>query len=157
MRQTRTTRPLEYEFSAGGLVIQEGKILLIQAENLGGEIVWAFPKGHGRKGESAQQTALREVQEETGYLCRIVRELNPTMYFFRDRSRLIRKTVRWFLMEPLEQIGAHDNEVSQIAWVPLEEVESRLSYASDQELVRAAIAGHKELRRPDARSVESSQ
>jgi ADP-ribose pyrophosphatase YjhB (NUDIX family) len=138
MKQSRSIRPLEYEFSAGGLVIQGGKILLIQAENLGGEIVWAFPKGHGRKGESAQQTALREVQEETGYLCRIMRELNQTAYFFRDRARLIRKTVRWFLMEPLEQIGAHDDEVRQIAWVPLEEAAARLSYLSDQELLRAA-------------------
>jgi ADP-ribose pyrophosphatase YjhB (NUDIX family) len=145
MKQSRTTRPLEYEFSAGGLVIQEGNILLIQAESLAGEIVWAFPKGHGRRGESAQQTALREVQEETGYLCRIVRELKPTMYFFRDRARMIRKTVRWFWMEPLEQVGTHDNEVHQIAWVPLDEAPTRLSYISDQELLRAAIAGAKDF------------
>lgn len=61
-----------FEYSAGGLIVRKTKILMVQVRNLEGHIVWTFPKGHIEKGETEEQTALREVYEETGWKCKIL-------------------------------------------------------------------------------------
>ena len=67
-----------FEFSAGGLVLdEEGRVLLIRARDLRGQPVWTLPKGALASGETSAGAALREVREETGYRCELVRELAP--------------------------------------------------------------------------------
>src|SRR2546421_3013303 len=64
------------QFSAGGLVVDErGSVLLIRARDLRNQPVWTLPKGALNPGESAADAALREVREETGWECEVVREL----------------------------------------------------------------------------------
>jgi len=99
--------------------------------------VWTLPKGTLTSGETNEQAALREVQEETGYRCEVVRELEPVTYWFQRDGRRIRKTVRWFLMRPLEKVGDHDHEVDEVAWADREEALRRLRYDSDRRLVSA--------------------
>lgn len=87
--------------SAGGVVYCDGRILTI---NWRTKVSTEFPKGGIEKGESAQQAALREVEEETGYRTRIVAPLGAVSYEYDDRGRHCRKTVDYFLMElPLAQ------------------------------------------------------
>jgi 8-oxo-dGTP pyrophosphatase MutT (NUDIX family) len=128
-------RPL-LEFSAGGVVVDDrGHFLLIRARDLRNRPVWTLPKGTLMSGETSEQAALREVQEETGYHCRVVRELEAVTYWFQREGRRIKKTVSWFLMHPVEKVGDHDHEVDEVAWIDREEALRRLRYDSDRRLL----------------------
>lgn len=124
------------EFSAGGLVVDgAGRVLLIRARDLRGRPVWTLPKGTLAAGETAERAALREVREETGYDCEIVRPLEAVTYWFQRHGRRIKKTVRWYLMRPLAKAGEHDHEVDEVAWAAPPEAVHRLRYDSDRRLV----------------------
>jgi 8-oxo-dGTP pyrophosphatase MutT (NUDIX family) len=124
------------EFSAGGVVVDDrGQFLLIRARDLRNRPVWTLPKGTLAPGETSEQAALREVQEETGYLCRVVRELEVVTYWFQRDGQRIKKTVSWFLMHPLEKVGDHDHEVDEVAWAEREDALRRLRYDSDRRLL----------------------
>src|SRR5436190_1294420 len=81
---SRASRPHPLlQFSAGGLVVDErGSVLLIRARDLRNQPVWTLPKGALNPGESAADAALREVREETGWECEVVRELESVTYWF---------------------------------------------------------------------------
>jgi len=124
------------EFSAGGVVLDDRRrVLLIRARDLRNRSVWTLPKGAPAGGESSVDNAMREVREETGYRCEIVRELEPVTYWFQRNGRRIKKTVRWYLMRPLEKVGEHDHEVDEVVWVEQEEALARLRYESDRRLL----------------------
>ncbi len=126
----------QYQFSAGGLVLDEiGNVLLIRARDLRNRPVWTLPKGALASGESSEAAALREVREETGYRCAVIRELEPVTYWFQREGLRIRKTVRWFLMRPLEKEGEHDHEVDEVRWATREEADDLLRYDSDRRLL----------------------
>lgn len=130
-------RPI-LEFSAGGLVVDDqGQVLLIRARDLRNQPVWTLPKGTVIAGETSEQAALREVREETGYACEVVRELDEVTYWFQRTGQRIKKTVRWYLMRPLAKVGEHDHEVDETAWLAPAEASSRLRYDSDRRLVGA--------------------
>ncbi|PYO20878.1 MAG: hypothetical protein DMD88_10360 [Candidatus Rokuibacteriota bacterium] len=134
MAESRTQPVLQ--FSAGGLVVDErGWVLLIRARDLRYQPVWTLPKGTLDPGESSADAALREVREETGYRCEVVRELDAVTYWFQRDGRRIKKTVRWFLMRPIEKVGDHDQEVDEVAWLEPDEALRRLRYDSDRRLV----------------------
>lgn len=126
------------QYSAGGLVVDEhGRILLIRARDLRDRPVWTLPKGTIAPGESSADAALREVSEETGWRCEIVRELEDVTYWFQREGQRVRKSVRWFRMRPLEKVGEHDHEVDEVAWADRTEALDRLRYESDRRLVEA--------------------
>ncbi|MGH7356882.1 MAG: NUDIX hydrolase [Candidatus Rokuibacteriota bacterium] len=136
-----SARPL-LEFSAGGLVLDErGSVLLIRARDLRDRPVWTLPKGALNPGETSVDAALREVREETGYQCEVVRELEAVTYWFQRSGQRIRKTVRWFLMRPLEKVGDHDHEVDEVVWAEPEEARGRLRYDSDRRLLTLTRTG----------------
>jgi 8-oxo-dGTP pyrophosphatase MutT (NUDIX family) len=93
---------------------------------------WSYPKGKLDAGESEEEAALREVEEETGLRCRLGPELGTTEY--RD-SRNRRKTVRYWQMTVVGGALAPANEVDDARWVPLEEVPRLLSYDRDRGLL----------------------
>ena len=98
---------------------------------------WSLPKGKLDPGESWEDAALREVEEEVGLRCRLGDELPPVAY--RDNKGRA-KAVRYWLMEPVDG-GAPftpNDEVDHMRWVDLEEAASLLSYPHDAELVRVA-------------------
>lgn len=132
-------RPV-FEYSAGGVVLDDGRVLLIRTRALTGRTVWAFPKGKLDEGETSQQAAVREVEEETGWRCRVEAELARSEYWFQREGQRVKKTVRWFRMAPVEQVGQPDQEIEETAWVPLAEALTRLTYPSDRELLRSAMA-----------------
>ena len=133
----KQTRPV-LQFSAGGVVVDErGRVLLIRARDLRNQPVWTLPKGTLGPGESSADAALREVREETGYRCEVVRELDTATYWFQRDGQRIRKTVRWFRMRPLEKVGEHDHEVDEVAWLERDAALGRLRYDSDRHLVEA--------------------
>jgi ADP-ribose pyrophosphatase YjhB (NUDIX family) len=126
------------EKSAGGLVERAGRLLLVKVRNLSGDIVWTLPKGHLEAGETAQQAALREVAEETGWTCRIKGKLPTAAYFFRRGRRLVSKRVLWFLMKPEKKTGVRDpEEILAVRWFSAKSAAEKLRYPSDLKLLAA--------------------
>jgi 8-oxo-dGTP diphosphatase len=93
---------------------------------------WSFPKGKLHPGETEAQAALREVQEETGLVCRLGPEIGTTRY--RDSKRRP-KTVRYWEMTPTAGTLAAANEVDDARWVPLGEAPGLLTYEHDRRLL----------------------
>jgi 8-oxo-dGTP diphosphatase len=124
------------EFSAGGVIVKDGRVLLIQARNLKGEKVWTFPKGHVEEGETPRETALREVEEETGYKCRISGTIFTARYVFQRQGKLVRKRVQWYWMEAGARLGKPDAaEIDAIQWTSFRKAGELLRYPSDLELL----------------------
>jgi len=127
----------EQEHSAGGIIFEDGKVLLILMQNLRGEKVWTFPKGHLEPGESPEAAALREVSEETGWDCEIEADFYTAQYSFTRGGNLVHKDVRWFLMKRVGGNGAPKtpDEIFAAKWCTLDEAEKELVYVSDQAML----------------------
>ena len=99
---------------------------------------WTLPKGKANPGESDEECALREVEEETGLRCRLGRELPSTTY----RDRFDRpKAVRYWEMEPLEGEFVPNDEVDEVEWVARDLVAGRLTYERDRAVAAALGVG----------------
>ncbi|MBI2617598.1 NUDIX domain-containing protein [Candidatus Gottesmanbacteria bacterium] len=141
------------EFSAGGIVFKKQKTknvfwLVCQHSQHKG---WVFPKGligDNIKGEKSEETAVREVKEETGVEGQIIIKLgNPATYWYVWKGDKRFKTVYYFLMEYVSgDIKDHDHEMSAVSWIPTEEVEKRLSYKSDKNAFKEALKIFNSLR-----------
>ena len=84
--------------SCGGVVIHDGKVLLLYKNQNGRYMGWVLPKGTVEPGETYQQTALREVKEETNSDAEIVKYIGKPQYTFRGNEDIVSKTVHWYLM-----------------------------------------------------------
>ncbi len=123
---------MKIQFSAGGIIIHENKVLLCQHSQHHG---WVFPKGLIDNKETKEEAALREVQEETGAIGKIIRPLAPVTYWFVLEGEKIKKTVYYFLMDYVGgDITKHDHEMEDVAWVLIDEVEKKLTYKSDKQV-----------------------
>lgn len=98
---------------------------------------WSFPKGKLDEGETIEQTALREVKEETGLDCRITKKLPPVRYSYQNRSGRNRpKVVHYFLMEPSAgDITVNIHEIDAARWYKIADASDALSYEHDKELL----------------------
>ena len=135
-KPTAFRRASRFEFSAGGIARDGDQLLMIRVQTLDGKELWTFPKGHIEAGETAEQAALREVEEETGYRCDIVAPLEKVSYWFERNGILTKKTVTWFIMKPLEKTGVHDpEEILEAQWIPMADVANRVRYKSDRKIL----------------------
>lgn len=134
------------ETSAGGLVIStfgepftELSAALIGRVDRRGRMMWSLPKGHIETGETAEQTAIREIAEETGITGSVVAPLGKIDYWFVSEGRRIHKTVHHYLLRSLGgELSDADYEVAEVAWVPLTELPRRLTYSDERRLARMA-------------------
>jgi 8-oxo-dGTP pyrophosphatase MutT (NUDIX family) len=128
--------------SAGGIVNRrEGgsvQIVVCRRRRERG-VTWTLPKGTPAPGETTEETALREVGEETGLDVRITAPLDSIHYtFVQDRTR-IHKTVHYFLMEPIGgDMARHDHEFEEVRWVPIRDADGLLTFATERALVEKA-------------------
>ncbi|MGC2380368.1 MAG: NUDIX hydrolase [Mycobacterium sp.] len=135
-----------HETSAGGLVIdnidrprEEQVAALIGRVDRRGRMLWSLPKGHIELGETAEQTAIREVAEETGIQGGVLAALGRIDYWFVTDGRRVHKTVHHYLMRFLGgELSDEDVEVAEVAWVPIPELPSRLAYADERRLAEVA-------------------
>jgi 8-oxo-dGTP pyrophosphatase MutT (NUDIX family) len=132
------------ETSAGGLVLDRlgsgASAALIGRLDRRGRLLWSLPKGHLEAGETEEDTAVREVAEETGIRGRIIGKLGTIDFWFVADGRRVHKTVHHYLLvacDPVNglELSDEDVEVSEVAWVPLSEVASRLAYADERRLL----------------------
>jgi 8-oxo-dGTP pyrophosphatase MutT (NUDIX family) len=97
---------------------------------------WSLPKGKLDEGETDEQAALREVEEEAGVIATLGPELPPTTYLDRSGKH---KRVRYWAMTVVSGQPTGANEVDHAAWVPISEATGRLSYSHDVEVVNALL------------------
>ncbi|MCP2261387.1 MULTISPECIES: NUDIX hydrolase [Actinomycetes] len=139
-RRGRRLRTVD-ETSAGGLVLDSGRrhAAVIGRLDRRGRLLWSLPKGHIEPGETAEQAAVREVAEETGIEGRVLTALGTIDYWFVADDRRVHKTVHHFLLEAVGgELSDEDVEVTEVAWVPLGELDELLAYADERRLVRRA-------------------
>jgi 8-oxo-dGTP diphosphatase len=121
--------------AAGGVVLREGEngpeVLLVHRPAYDD---WSLPKGKAHAGESDEDCAVREVEEETGLRCDLGRELPSTSY--RD-ARGRPKVVRYWLMHPGSGNAQGQAEVDEVAWLPVDEASARLTWERDRSVVDA--------------------
>ena len=127
---------MKLEFSAGGIVYKRNgsvKILVAQHSQHHG---WVFPKGligDHVEGEKKEDTAVREVKEETGIEAEIEKSITPVTYWYVWEKEKIKKTVYYFIMKFVGgNIADHDHEMEEVEWIAETEVENRLTYPSDK-------------------------
>ncbi len=111
--------------------------------------VWALPKGLVGKGERPEETALREVAEETGVQGRLVGKLGDVRYVYTWRGERVFKVVSFYLLRysrgRLGQLPVETaHEVAEARWLPLEEGSKLLAYKGEREMVQGALASVQE-------------
>jgi 8-oxo-dGTP pyrophosphatase MutT (NUDIX family) len=130
------------EFSAGGVVVRDGKCVVIVPTRRAadGSKVLALPKGHPEDGESAADAALREVREEAGVEARLVEKLGDVRYWYPRDGRRIAKVVSFFLLEYLGgEVADHDGEVEDARWLALERAARELTYKGERDMASRAL------------------
>lgn len=146
------------EFSAGGIVFKKKTnnaqptthnllwLVCQHSQHKG----WVFPKGligDIREGESKEDTAVREVKEETGIDAEILHDEHSTVsYFYTWKGEKREKTVYYYLMKHLGgDIEDHDHEMMAVDWWPKERVKKELTYAADKKAFEEALKIYKQL------------
>ena len=130
--------------SAGGIVVsanRERPALVVGMRRRGRDsVTWTLPKGTPHHGETAEETAIREVGEETGLEVRILERLPSIEYDFAQDGTRIHKTVHYFLMAPVGgDLSRHDHEFERVRWVPFDEAAGLLSFLTERELVASTM------------------
>jgi 8-oxo-dGTP diphosphatase len=131
--------------AAGGIVLRRGshgdwEVLLVHRPRYDD---WSLPKGKADAGERDEDTALREVEEETGIRCTLGPAAGRTRY--RD-SKGRDKVVHYWLMEPESAAAVADGafvpneEVDDVRWCSVSDAAKTLSYSHDRKLLVKALA-----------------
>jgi len=130
--------PTDVVQAAGGLVVRRrGGTLEIAVVHRPVHRDWSFPKGKLEPGETFEQAARREVLEETGMTCRLVRFIGHTEYVDRKGRP---KAVAYWVMAPEAGSFRPNGEVDELRWVTLEDATRLLTYPRDIELVVVLMA-----------------
>ena len=128
--------------SAGGVVLAElrpdAPVALVAHRSVRGSLQWTLPKGAREEGESVEQTALREVREETGLEAELIGPLDTIDYWFvwaPERTRY-HKFVHYFLMRFVGGgFSERDHEMEDAAWFEPAEARRRMSFANERRLL----------------------
>jgi 8-oxo-dGTP pyrophosphatase MutT (NUDIX family) len=125
--------------AAGGVVIRRGErgheVVLAGREGM-----WVLPKGTPDADERIEETATREVREETGLDVRIVRPIGQIEYWFALPRKRVHKIVHFYLMEALGgDTSQHDHEYDEVRWVPVDEARRMLTFDTYREMLERAL------------------
>ena len=140
---------MEREFSAGGVLVRtiRGRPMVAAIRPNGRDSVWALPKGRIDQGETAADTAVREVREETGVEGRVVEKLGDVRYVYtaswKGGARIF-KVVSFFLLRAgrgrIGEIAEEMRiEVAEARWLPLDEAPQLLTYGGEREMAARAL------------------
>lgn len=132
----------ELAVAAGGVIYRVGEtgveVVLVARRR---ERLWALPKGTPEASETIEETALREVREETGLEATILETLGTVRYSFMSRSgQRVDKTVHHFLLEPTGagHFDEHDDEFDHVDWYDIHEAQRRLTHRNQLHILERA-------------------
>jgi 8-oxo-dGTP pyrophosphatase MutT (NUDIX family) len=133
------------EFTAGGMVFRRtgsGKVDILMIQDRKGR--WTIPKGHVEAGESFEQTAIREIGEETGLTHLAIRDkLDKIFFFYRREGNLIYMTTHIFLIEALGDTNALVPENSEgivdVKWFDKDEALRIIEYKDTEKLFKLGL------------------
>ena len=139
MPQRRRGSRVREAVAAGGVVIRRGErgpeVVLAGREGM-----WVLPKGTPDADERIEETATREVREETGLDVRIVRPIGQIEYWFALPRKRVHKIVHFFLMEALGgDTSRHDHEYDEVRWVSVDEARRMLTFDTYREMLERAL------------------
>ena len=139
MSTERRGRGTLTETSYGGVAVRGDEVLVITP--VGRRRITALPKGGANRGERPEQTAGREVREETGVNVAVKEPLGDVEYSYRRGGRRVFKTVHFYLCEFVSgSTDDHDHEVDDARWISLEEARTALTYPGERELIERALS-----------------
>ncbi len=139
MPQRRRGSRVREAVAAGGVVIRRGErgpeVVLAGREGM-----WVLPKGTPDADERIEETATREVREETGLDVRIVRPIGQIEYWFALPRKRVHKIVHFYLMEALGgDTSQHDHEYDEVRWVSVDEARRMLTFDTYREMLERAL------------------
>lgn len=139
MPQRRRGSRVREAVAAGGVVIRRGdhgpEVVLAGREGM-----WVLPKGTPDADELIEDTATREVREETGLDVRIVRPIGQIEYWFALPRKRVHKIVHFYLMEALGgDTSRHDHEYDEVRWVPVDDARRMLTFETYREMLERAL------------------
>ena len=138
-----TPHTIQRDVSAGGAVVRctpDGLLHVVVCHRAETGL-WALPKGTPEPGETREETARREVQEETGLHVTIIGNLGSVRYTFEREGILHDKEVYHYVMEPIGgSLDDHDSEFDHVEWMPLDDTTfDRMTYDTDVEILKRAL------------------
>jgi 8-oxo-dGTP pyrophosphatase MutT (NUDIX family) len=138
---------MKREFSAGAVLVRRlrGRWMMAAIRPAGKQAgTWALPKGRIDEGERGEETALREVAEETGAHGRSLGKLGDVRYWFNWEGERVFKVVSFFLVRYVGgRLGdvppEHRHEVAEVRWLPLADGPRLLAYGGEREMAKKAL------------------
>jgi 8-oxo-dGTP pyrophosphatase MutT (NUDIX family) len=116
------------------------ELVLGRRRHAGRRTIWSLPKGTPDGDETPEQTALREVTEETGLLVRIVDTVGDIHYRFVRDGRRIDKTVRYYLMEATGgDLADRDQEFEDVRWFAMAEADALMRFPTERDILARAM------------------
>jgi 8-oxo-dGTP pyrophosphatase MutT (NUDIX family) len=142
---TRAARrlPVIDSVSAGGIVWRRdpGGAVEVVVGYQAGDRRWALPKGTPDAGETLEETALREVTEETGLEVALGEKVGVIEYWFSQGGRRYHKRVHHWLMTPEGgDFAARDGEFDEVIWAPAGEALAQITFATERSILEQALA-----------------
>ena len=132
-------------WSSGVAIILEGKVAVCYRKK---ENLFCLPKGTPENNENIEQTAIREVAEETGIIPKIVNKIGEIQYSIKQETSTKKykkdieynKIVYYYLMEKIGgDIEYHDHEFDSVLWMSLDEAKEKLTYQNELSIVEKAF------------------
>lgn len=122
---------MEKEKSCGCIIIENNNVLLVK-HNIGH---WDFPKGHMENNETEEQTALREVKEETNIDVKIINGYRYTIQYC-PRENVLKEVVFFIANKMSDKIIPQESEISEVKWFPIDEAIDKITYEDSKNILR---------------------
>jgi 8-oxo-dGTP pyrophosphatase MutT (NUDIX family) len=134
--------------SAGGVIVDDrGRIVVTGRRSFKGRLQWGLPKGLVEPGEEPAAAAAREAREETGLDVEVLEPITTIDYWYvqpalgEEPPRRVHKFVHFFRMRPVGgDTNDHDHETELVELLPPDDALARVSFASERDVIRAAVA-----------------